>query len=149
MGFIKILFPKCKIIHCTRSLKDTALSLFKNVFEVNSLVWSNNQDDIAKYISFYLDLMKFWEKKFPTFIYNLNYEKLIESQKEEIKKILNFCELDWEDNCLNFSKISNPIKTVSVTQARKPIYKTSLKTYEKYYDYLDLFKKIENLEKIT
>ena len=149
LGFIKILFPKCKIIHCTRNLKDTALSLFKNVFEVNSLVWSNNQDDIAKYISFYLDLMKFWEKKFPTFIYNLNYEKLIENQTDEIKKILNFCELNWEDNCLNFSKISNPIKTVSVTQARKPIYKTSLKTYEKYYEYLDIFKKIESLEKIT
>ena len=96
-----------------------------------------------------MELMKFWEKKFPDFIYNLNYEKLIESKATEIKKILDFCELDWEDNCLNFNKKSNPIKTVSVTQARKPIYKTSLKTYEKYYDYLDIFKKIENLEKNT
>ena len=93
--------------------------------------------------------MKFWEKKFPDFIYNLNYEKLIESKSTEIRKILDFCELDWEDNCLNFSKKSNPIKTVSVTQATKPIYKTSLKAYEKYYDYLDIFKKIENIKKNT
>ena len=64
-------------------------------------------------------------------------------------KILDFCELDWEDNCLNFSKKSNPIKTVSVTQATKPIYKTSLKAYEKYNDYLDIFKKIENIKKNT
>ena len=149
LGFIKVLFPKCKVIHCTRNLKDTALSLFKNVFEINSLVWSNNQDDIVKYISIYLDLMKFWEKRFPDFIYNLNYEKLIESKSTEIRKILDFCELNWEDNCLNFSKKSNPIKTVSVTQATKPIYKTSLKAYEKYYDYLDIFKKIENIKKNT
>ena len=93
--------------------------------------------------------MKFWEKKFPDFIYNLNYEKLIESKSTEIRKILDFCELDWEDNCLNFSKKNNPIKTVSVTQATKPIYKTSLKAYEKYNDYLDIFKKIENIKKNT
>ena len=91
----------------------------------------------------------FWKKKLPNFIYNLNYEKLIEGKADEIRKILNFCELDWEDNCLNFSKKNNPIKTVSVTQATKPIYKTSLKTYEKYYDYLDIFKKIENIKKNT
>ena len=145
IGFIKILFPGSKIIHCTRDLKDTALSIFKNVFEINSLVWSNNQDDIVKYISNYLDLMKFWEKKLPNFIYNLNYEKLINNKEHEIKEMLNFCELNWEDNCLNFSKKSNPIKTVSINQATKPIYKTSIKNYEKYNSYLDIFNKIANL----
>ena len=66
LGFIRILFPKSKIIHCKRNLKDTALSLYKNAFEINSIVWSNNQDDIVKYISIYLDLMKFWEKNYLT-----------------------------------------------------------------------------------
>ena len=145
LGFIKILFPNSKIIHCTRNLKDTALSLYKNAFELNSIVWSNDEDDIVKYISLYLDLMKFWGKKLDKFIYNSNYEKLIENKEEEIRKILQFCDLDWEDDCINFSKKNNPIKTVSVTQARNPIYKTSLKSYEKYDKYLDIFKKIENL----
>ena len=145
LGFIKILFPNSKIIHCTRNLKDTALSLYKNAFEINSIVWSNNQDDIVKYISIYLDLMKFWEKKLPNFIYNLNYEKLIENKVNEIRKILNFCNLEWEDDCLNFNKKANPIKTVSVVQARNAIYKTSLKGHEKYKDYLNIFKKIEDI----
>ena len=91
--------------------------------------------------------MKFWGKKIPNFIYNLNYEKLINNQKEETEKLLNFCELDWEEDCLNFNKKANPIKTISITQARKAIYKTSLNSYEKYYNYLDMFKKIEELEK--
>ena len=91
--------------------------------------------------------MKFWEKKIPNFIYNLNYEKLINNQKEQTEKLLNFCELNWEEDCLNFNKKATPIKTVSITQARKPIYKTSLNSYEKYYNYLDMFKKIEELEK--
>ena len=144
IGFIKILFPNSKIIHCTRNLKDTALSLYKNAFEINSIVWSNDENDIVKYISIYLNLMKFWEEKLPKFIYNLNYEKLIENNEIEIKKILQFCDLEWEDDCLNFNKKQTPIKTVSVSQARNPIYKTSLKTYEKYNKYLNIFKKIES-----
>ena len=147
LGFIKILFPNAKIIHCTRNLKDTALSIYKNAFDINSIVWSNDQGDLVQYMLLYLDLMKFWQKKIPKFIYNLNYEELINNHKKEIKNLLKFCELDWEESCLNFDKKSNPIKTVSVTQARKPIYKSSLKSYEKYYDYLDMFKKIEEFEK--
>ena len=147
LGFIKILFPNAKIIHCSRNLKDTALSIYKNVFDINSIVWSNCQDDLVQYISIYLNLMKFWEKKIPNFIYNLNYEKLINNPKDQIEKLLNFCELNWEEDCLNYNKKATAIRTVSAAQARKPIYKTSLNSYEKYYDYLDMFKKIDKLEK--
>ena len=73
--------------------------------------------------------------------------QLINNQKEQIEKLLNFCELNWEENCLNYNKKPTAIETVSATQARKPIYKTSLNSYEKYYNYLDMFKKIEELEK--
>ena len=147
LGFIKIFFPNAKIIHCSRNLKDTALSIYKNSFEINSIVWSNWQEDLVQYISIYLNLMKFWEKKIPNFIYNLNYEKLINNQKEQTEKLLNFCELNWEEDCLNYNKKASGITTLSAVQARKPIYKTSLNSYKKYYNYLDMFKKIEELEK--
>ena len=147
LGFIKILFPNAKIVHCTRNLKDTALSIYKSNFDINSIIWSNWQDDLVQYISIYLNLMKFWEKKIPNFIYNLNYEKLINNQKEQTEKLLNFCELNWEEDCLNYNKKASGITTLSAVQARKPIYKTSLNSYKKYYNYLDMFKKIEELEK--
>jgi len=148
LGFIKILFPNSKIIHCTRNLKDTALSIYKNAFNINSIVWSNDQDDLVKYIEIYLDLMEFWQKKMPNFIYDINYEKLTKNKEEEVKKLLKFCELGWEEDCLNFNKKGPPIKTVSITQARKPIYKTSVNLYEKYKDYLSIFDKIDNLKKV-
>ena len=147
LGFIKILLPNAKIIHCSRNLKDTALSIYKNAFDINSIVWGNDQEDLVKYISIYLDLMRFWKEKLPNFIYELNYEKLIKNQENEIRDLLNYCELNWEENCLNFNKKAPPIKTVSITQARKPIYKTSLNLYEQYYDYLEMFRKIEIIEK--
>jgi hypothetical protein len=147
LGFIKILFPNSKIIHCSRNLKDTALSIYKNAFNINSIVWSNDRDDLAKYIEIYLDLMRFWKEKLPNFIYDINYEKLTENKEDEIKKLLKFCELDWEEDCLNFNKKGPPLKTVSITQARKPIYKTSVNSYEKYKDHLDIFNKIDELKK--
>lgn len=146
VGFIKILFPNSKIIHCKRNLKDTALSIYKNSFEINSLRWSNNEDEIVKYVSLYLDLMKFWKEKIPNFIYEIEYKNLIENQNEESRKLIKFCDLNWEENCINFDKISTPIKTVSLAEARKPIYKTSLNSNEKYSNFLEMFKKIDNLK---
>jgi len=145
IGFIKILFPDAKVIHCNRNLEATALSIYKNSFE-DSIRWGNNEEDLVKFISIYLDLMKYWEKKIPNFIYNLDYQKLVENQKEETQKLLKYCGKDWEDSCLNFSKSPTPIKTVSITQARKPIYKTSLNSYEKYSEFLEMFKKLKDLK---
>ena len=59
-------------------------------------------------------------------IYDISYEKLISSNEEEIKKLIKFCDLNWEENCLSFHNNKTPIKTMSTAQARKPIYKSSL-----------------------
>ena len=80
--------------------------------------------------------MKFWKEKIPDFIYDAKYEDVVQNQEIESKKILKFCNLDWDPNCLNFYKNKKtPIKTASIVQARKTIYKTSLKLNEKYSNY--------------
>ena len=147
IGFIKILFPNAKIIHCTRNLKDTALSIYKNVFDGFALPWSYNQKDIVKFISLYLDLMKFWKTKMPDFIYELNYENLVNDQENQSKKLLKFCKIPWEQDVLNFYNKKTPIKTASITQAREPIYKSSVNTSKKYYKYLNFFSELELLDK--
>ena len=73
---------------------------------------------------------------------------MVYNQKIQTEKLINFCELNWEEDCLNYNKKTTAIKTVSAAQARKPIYKTSLNSYEKYHNYLDMFKKIEEIEKV-
>ena len=80
--------------------------------------------------------MKFWEDKFPNQIYHMNYDQLIENSEIEIKKILNFCELDWDANCMKHEQNTKTIKTASASQARQPINKTGLKTSEPFKDYL-------------
>ena len=137
IGFIKLFFPNCKIIHCHRNPKDNCLSLFKNSFASHTMNWTNKAEDIAEYYNLYSEIMKFWKTKIPNFIYNLDYDKLVQDKENEIRKILNFCELEWDEKCLNPSKNSKtPIKTVSIAQARQPIYKSSLNSNQNYDKFL-------------
>ena len=137
IGFIKIFFPNAKVIHCNRNPKDNCLSLFKNNFASSQMDWSYDQKDIAEYYNAYSELMKFWTKKLPNYIYNANYENIVSNKETEIKKLILFCELEWDSACLNHHKNNKtPISTVSVAQARKPIYNSSLNSNNKYSEYL-------------
>ena len=142
IGFIKILFPTAKIIHCKRNLKDTALSIYKNTFEGWSLPWSYDQKYLVKFINLYKELMFFWHSKMPNYIYECHYEKLVNDPINETKKLINFCNLDWEDNCLDHTKNKTGIKTVSIAQARSPIYKNSVNLNEEYLKYLNFLNNI-------
>jgi hypothetical protein len=138
IGFMKIFFPNSKIIHCNRNAKDNCLSLFKNNFASSHMDWTYDQKDIAEYYNLYYDLMKFWNKKLPNDIYNANYERIVQNKEIEIKKLIEFCGLKWDSACLNHHKhIKTPISTVSVVQARKPIYSSSLNSNNKYSKYLN------------
>jgi tetratricopeptide (TPR) repeat protein len=137
LGFIKIFFPNSKIIHSYRNSKDNCLSIFKNYFPSNDMLWSFDQSDIANYYNLYLDLMNFWKTKFNESIFDVNYEHLVQSPEDELKKIFSFCNLTWDPNCLNFYKSKKtPISTVSVNQASKPVYKSSVNSSEGFSKYL-------------
>ena len=135
IGFIKILFPNSKIIHCKRNPHDNCVSLYKNVFE-GGINFCYTQTELAKYYKLYLDLMNFWTECLPNDFLNIEYEKIVTNPKHEIKKLVEYCDLNWEENCLNFSKNKTPIKTASVGQARNSIYSTSLKSSKKYEAFL-------------
>ena len=145
IGFIKIFFPNAKIVHCKREAKDNCLSLYKNIFDENQN-WTYNTTDILNYYKNYKNLMNFWKVKLPNFIYNCSYENIINNPDIEIKNLIEFCGIEWEDQCLEFYKSKRAIKTVSVAQARKPLYKTSISSSANYAPFLtDFFDKLDSL----
>ena len=139
LGFIKIIFPNSKVIHTTRNPKDNCLSIYKNNF--TQLNWSNDEKDINKFYNLYKDLMNFWKKKLGNFIYELNYESLINNPESKIKELLNHCNLDFERDCLKFYENKNQVKTASITQVRKDFYSSSINLYKEYEnEFENLFK---------
>lgn len=114
--------------------------MFKNLFE-GGLGFTYDQKDLVKYYKTYLELMSFWKLSFDSTILDVKYEDLISNSKEEIKRIIDFCNLEWEEQCLEFHKNKTPIKTMSTAQARMPIYKSSLNPFEKFSNYFQILEK--------
>ena len=142
IGFISTLFPNSKIIHIKRNIKDNCLSIYKNLFGGNRTEWTYDIRNIQKYVKIYREMMDFWKNKIDKKIYEINYEDLVKNQETEIKNLLNFCSLQFEQECLQHHKSKNPIKTVSINQSRQPIYKDSIESNLKYKNFNNLFKDI-------
>ena len=134
IGFILSAFPEAKIIHMNRDPMATCWSIYKYEFRGNA--YSFDQKDIADYYLLYKDLMNFWNKIFPEKIYDLYYEKLTINQEEETRELLDYCDLGWDENCLNFYNNNSAVKTTSSMQVRKKMYQGSSEAWRKYENYL-------------
>jgi hypothetical protein len=142
IGLIKILFPKAKVIHSNRNPIDSAFSIYRNLFDTPGMGWAYNQDDLVKYVHLYIDLMLLWQKKLGKFIYECHYESLVTNQIDETKKILEFCNLEFENKCINYTENKTTVSTVSISQARQKIYKSSVNLSGKYLDYFPFLNQV-------
>ena len=134
IGFILMAFPEAKILHMKRDPMAICWSIYKSFFNGNA--YSFSQEDLAQYYGLYNDLMSFWNKIFPNQIYNINYEDLTTNQEIETRNLLKYCELEWDENCLNFHKNKTAVKTTSSMQVRKKMYQGSSEAWKKYESYL-------------
>ena len=103
---------------------------------MEGLNWGNDFDDLAGFYGLYKDLMDFWHQLFPGKIYDMCYEELTINQKEETRKLLEYCELDWDENCLSFHKNKRAVETASLVQVREKMYQGSSDTWKKHEAYL-------------
>ena len=141
IGFIKILFPKAKIIYCKRDKMDNCFSLYAHKFVDKSHGYSYNQKVLGKYYNLHTKLMDYWLKIFKGEIYTLNHENLINNQEKYTRELLNYCGLGWEPACLEFYKTKREVQTASNEQVREPINKKSLSAWKQYESILQPLKK--------
>jgi tetratricopeptide (TPR) repeat protein len=144
IGFIKLILPNAKIIHCQRDPKDNVLSIFKNHFPGQRVNFAYDLSDIVEYYNLYKNLMNFWNKNLNKFIYNVKYENLILNSEGEIKRLLKYCNLEWSDKCLSFYNNKRPVKTASDYQSRNKIYSSSIGSWKNFDKFLA--KSFVNLE---
>ena len=136
IGLIISAFPEAKIIHLKRDARATCWSIYKNYFDSDGIGYSYNQNDLAQYYGLYSDLMSFWHERFPDQIYDICYEDLTTNQEEETRKLLEYCDLDWDENCLNFHSNKRSVKTASALKVRKKMYQGSSEAWKKYEAHL-------------
>jgi len=136
IGFILQAMPEARIIHIQRDARATCWSIFTHFFEADAHGYGYDLDDLAAYYKLYVDLMAFWEQRFPGHIHHINYETLTEAQEEQTRKLLEYCGLGWEEQCMDFHLSGRAVATASSQQVRKKMYQGSSDVWRKYEAYL-------------
>jgi tetratricopeptide (TPR) repeat protein len=131
LGLIEQLFPEAKIIHCTRNPLDTCLSCYFQNFS-RSHPYTYNLNDLAFYYNSYRQLMKHWENVSSLSIHTIEYENLVESPEDAVRRLLEFCGLEWDSRCLDFHNNKRYVGTASYEQVSKPLYQKSVGRWRHY-----------------
>jgi len=135
IGLIKKAFPKAKIIHLQRHPLDSCFAMYKTVFRMG-YPFSYSLEDLSQYYIAYHRLMQHWRKQFPHSIYDLSYEKLVTAPEQQAKSLLNYCQLDWQEQVLDMHLNTAPTATASATQVRQRIYSSSVGKWKRYKQHL-------------
>ena len=140
LGLIKEIFPQAKIINCRRKALSSIISIFRN--NLTELAWAHNLENIFKYFDNYFQIINQIKKKYPNFIYELDFDNFTNAPEVESKKLLKFCNLPWDKKCLEFYKRKDVVsKTASRQQIRKAIYKHTTDRYLPYKKLLNEYGK--------
>lgn len=132
-GLIHVALPNARMIHARRDPIETCLSCFSNSFAAGGLAWTCDLGELGRYCRGYLTLMEHWRTALPAdAMLEVQYEDVVGDLETQARRIVAYCGLAWDDRCLEFYKTERPVKTASVAQVRRPIYRTSLRTADSY-----------------
>ena len=124
LGLLATLFPRAKLIHCRRDLRDVAVSCWMTNFR--QIRWASAQEHIASRFHEYQRLMKHWRQVLPVPLLEVDYEDTVADLEGVARRLVAWCGLAWEPACLAFHETRRPVRTASVTQVREPIYRRSV-----------------------
>jgi hypothetical protein len=141
-GFILQALPNAKMICLERDLRDTIVSNYRQLFSFYDLTYGYSLSlmDTARYCVEFKQLVHLWQDLFPHNFYVVNYEQLVQNPRDEVRKVLHFCELEWQDDCLLIENNQSPVATASSVQVRSPITDKSVGQWKKYESHLDEIK---------
>ncbi len=145
IGLIRLILPNAKIIDARRSPMACCFSGFKQLF-AEGQDFSYNLDDIGRYYQSYLKLMTHWDTVLPGFVLTVNHEDVVDDLEKQVRRMLDFCGLAFEQSCLDFHKTKRNIKTPSSEQVRQPIYKSATEQWRHFEQYLAPLKKALNID---
>jgi len=135
-GIMKLALPNTKIVNARRHPLDSCLGSFKQLF-ASGQPFSYDITELAEYYLQYQRLMDYWHELLPGFVLDVQYESIVADLDAEVTRILDFCELPFEEACLKFHETERAVKTASSEQVRRPIYSSSVNLWRNYEPHLD------------
>lgn len=135
LSLAAVMFPNARVIHCHRNARDNALSIWMENFNPDQQ-WSTDFDDLAFFRKQYQRLMAHWEEALPLKILDMPYEETVADLEGQARRLIDFLDVSWDEQCLSFHKNERAVQTPSRWQVRQPIYTRSVERWRAYEDYL-------------
>ena len=135
LGFIALLFPNARIVHCRRDPRDVGLSCYLTNF-AQAHAWSCDLGDIGHYITAHDVLMDHWRSVLPIEILEFDYEAFVADTENGARRLIGYLGLDWDPQCLDFHASKDVVQTASKWQGRQPIYNSSIGRWRAYREEL-------------
>lgn len=135
IGFLLMAMPEARVVHTVRHPLATLWSCFQNDFD-HGQGWSYDRDALVDYYNGYVTLMHHWEQLFPGKIHSIRYESLVSDFEVEARKLIDFCGLGWEPQCMEFYKSKGRVKTASNVQVHSPVHRKAIDKWQNYKDFL-------------
>lgn len=135
-GLIHLALPRAKIVHVARDPMDTCVSCYAKLFDAGQ-EFTYDLAELGRYHVECGRLMDHWRTAMPDAVYEISYEALVADMEGETRKLLAFCGLSWDPDCLAFHENARPVQTASATQVRKPLYGSSVGRWKRYARHLD------------
>ena len=139
LGLIKLILPNAKVIDARRHPMACCFSGYKQLFGEGQ-EFSYGLEEIGNYYRQYVKLMDHWEAVLPGFVLRVQHEDVVEDLEGQVRRILDFCGLPFEQACVDYHQTERSIRTPSAEQVRQPIFRTSLEQWRHYESWLDPLK---------
>lgn len=139
IGLIHLILPNARVIDIRRHPMACCFSGFKQLF-ADGQEFTYGQEEMARYYKGYVKLMAHWDKVLPGKVLRIHYEHLVEDLDSQVRRVLDFLELPFEESCLNYYQTDRSIRTPSSEQVRQPIYQSGLEHWRHFEPYLEVLK---------
>lgn len=139
LGLIRLMFPNAKIIDARRNPMACCFSAYKQLF-ADGQEFSYSLTDLGHYYRDYVELMAHWDNVLPGYVLRVENEALIADFENEVRRLLDFCGLPFEENCLHYYQTERDIRTPSSEQVRKPISRAGVDQWRNFEEFLDPLK---------
>jgi tetratricopeptide (TPR) repeat protein len=140
IGLISLILPNAKIIDARRHPMGCCFSAFKQLFHEGQ-EFSYGLDEVGTYYKDYVELMDHWDKVLPGKVLRVQYEDVVADLDTQVRRILDYCGLDFEDSCISFHETERSVRTPSSEQVRQPIYQSGVDQWKNFEANLEPLKK--------
>jgi tetratricopeptide (TPR) repeat protein len=141
LGLIHLILPNAKIIDARRNAMACCFSNFKQLFAAGQ-EFTYGLDDIGRYYRTYLELMAHWDAVLPGTVLRVEHEDVVDDLGGNVRRILDFCGLEFEPQCVEFHKTERSIRTASSEQVRRPIFKEGIDQWRNFEPWLGPLKEV-------